>query len=524
MNRALIWLVVIILAAAVPASAQISAGGSVRGTVKDEQGGVLPGVTITARSAAIPKPVVTVSDSQGQYRLLDLQPGTYTLTAELQGFSKVERPGVEVRAALNLEVDVAMKVGALTETVQVTADTPMLEVQKPVQAVNISGEMQRQLPLTSKRDWYNFLEVTPSVTNRSVDQSGGQVYMLRGSGIEGHVFQLDGADVGSFRQSRADYIQLSTDAIQDVQVKTGAIDASAPIGVGVVVNVATQTGTNTLHGAAGMILTPKSWNGNNADAGGSTATNELFQPDMSLGGPILKDKVFFFGAYRYSRQTLGIARDAQQVAYLEALQPNFEPFDNENRFHYGYFKGTAQFTSNQQLVAFVQNDMSPQDANWYYNGSRFERTSYGGKAFGVRLASVWNNNLTTKLAWAYNDKSLTRDESTFEGYQNPGPSVQVYSTTAVSGGNLSGAGLVAALNNTVNWTMSPTSKYTVQGDATYYKSGWAGSHELQTGFFLQPNNRNRNEVKYPNGGANLEEGVLRNKDNPSLGTRSSTSG
>jgi len=227
--------------------------------------------------------------------------------------------------------------------------------------------------------------------------------------------------------------------------------------------------------------------------------------------------VFFFGAYRYSRQTLGIARDTQQVAYLQALQPNFEPFDNENRFHYAYAKATTQFSPSQQLVAFVQNDMSPQDANWYYNGSRFERTSYGGKAVGVRLSSVWSNHLTTKLAWAYNDKSLTRDKSVFEGYQNPGPSVQVYSTTAVSGGNLSGQGLVAALNNTLTWTMSPTSKYTIQGDATYYKSGWIGSHELQTGFFLQPNNVNQNDVEYPNGGANLEEAVLKDRNNPAAG-------
>jgi hypothetical protein len=519
MTRATIGYVVclLVLVLAVPASAQTSAGGSVRGTIRDEQGGVLPGVTVTAQSATAPKPVVAVSDAEGVYRLVDLDPGTYTITAELEGFAKVERPGVGVHAALNIEIDVAMKVGSLSETVQVKAETPMLEVQRPVQAVNITGDMQRALPLTAKRDWYNFLEVTPSVTNRSVDQSGGQVYMLRGSEIEGHVFQLDGADVGSFRQSRADYIQLSTDAIQDVQVKTGAVDASAPIGVGVVVSVATQSGTNQIKGAGGVIFTPKAWNGNNADAGGSTATNEVVQPDVSLGGPIMRDKAFFFGAYRYSRQTLGISRDATQVGYLKALVPSWKAFDNENRFHYSYAKVTLPFSTNQNFVAFFQNDMSPQDANYYYNGSRFERTSYGGKAFGARLSSVWGTRLTTKLAVSYNDKSLNRDKSVFDGFMNDGPSVQVFSATATSSGHLSGAGLVAALNNVISWTMSPTSKYTIQGDATYYRSGWLGSHEFQTGFFLQPNLRNRNEVQYANGGANLEEAVLRSSASPDLG-------
>lgn len=509
--------VALVLASGADSRAQISADGAIRGVVRDAQGGVLPGVTLTATSPVSAVPFTALTDAEGVYRLVNLPPGTYTLAAELSGFARYVRPGVDVRAALNLAIDIVLQVGEMTEAVEVHADTPMLEVEKPVQAVNISGDLQRQLPLTAKRDWYNFLEVTPSVTNRSVDQSGGQVYMLRGSEIEGHVFQLDGADVGSFRQSRADYIQLSTDAIQDVQVKTGAVDASAPIGVGVVVNVATQTGTNRFKGAAGLVLTPRQWNGNNADAGGSVATNKLTQPEASLGGPILKDKAFFFGAFRYSRQTLGIARDAAQIGYLQALQSGFKPFDNENRFYYEYIKGTSQVTPNHQLVGFFQNDMSPQDANWYYNGSDFERTSYGGKAFGLRLSSVLGQSLMAKVAVAYNDKSLSRDASVFKDHQNPGPSIQVFSTTALSGGNLSGSGLVAALNNTVSWTMSPTSKYTIQGDLTYYRGGWLGSHELQTGFFLQPANKNRNDVTYPNDGYAYFDAVLRDRANPAAG-------
>src|SRR6516164_6516191 len=88
----------------------------------------------------------------------------------------------------------------------------MLEVEKPVQAVNISGAMQRALPLGTRKDFSEFLEVTPGVTARTFDQgTGGQVYMLRGGEIEGHVVQVDGADMGSFRQSWAGlYVGLST--------------------------------------------------------------------------------------------------------------------------------------------------------------------------------------------------------------------------------------------------------------------------------------------------------------------------
>ncbi len=116
--------------------------------------------------------------------------------------------------------------------------------------VNISGELQRALPLTSRKDFSDFLEVTPGVTARGFDQaSGGQVYMVRGTDTESHVTRVDGADMGWFRQNWAGlYVGLSTDALQDVQVKTGGSDASSPIGMGAITQVETQSGTNQLRG------------------------------------------------------------------------------------------------------------------------------------------------------------------------------------------------------------------------------------------------------------------------------------
>src|SRR6516165_2410192 len=163
------------------ASAQTTAEGTIRGVIHDDQGGVLPGVTVVATSPTVAGTFTSVSDAVGAYRLLNLSPGEYSVTAELQGFSKYVRPGIVVRAGLNIAVDIEMKVGAVSETVQVTADSPMLEVQKPVQAVNISGDLQRALPLGTRKDFSEFLEVTPGVTARTFDQgTGGQVYMLRG--------------------------------------------------------------------------------------------------------------------------------------------------------------------------------------------------------------------------------------------------------------------------------------------------------------------------------------------------------
>ena len=331
----------LVLLAAPLALAQISTEGGIRGSVKDAQGGALPGVTLTASSTAIPAPFTAVSDGEGTYRFSSLPPGDYTITAELSGFARLVRTDVQVRAGRNIALDIAMKVGGIEETVQVTADSPLLEVQKATTSVNIDGELQRVLPLTSRKQFADFLEVTPGIVARAGDATGGgQIYFLRGGELENHVIQMDGADMGSFRQNRPDrLLTMNTDTVADVQVKTGGIDASSPLGSGAVINVATKTGTDRIQGAVSAIFTPESWNGDNA-GNGSVRYNEVFQPDLSLSGPIVKGKAWFFASYRYTRVNSGIGRTAAQIATLKAVKPDFEPFDNQVRSHNYYLKLT----------------------------------------------------------------------------------------------------------------------------------------------------------------------------------------
>src|SRR5262247_3007364 len=123
-------LVVLSFLASASASAQ-TGDGSIRGYVRDEQGGVLPGVTVTGVSPTLQAPVTAVTDSTGYYRLNNLPPGTFAVTAELTGFSTTRREGIVIRAGLNFTVDLEMKVGALSETVTVSGDSPMIETSKP---------------------------------------------------------------------------------------------------------------------------------------------------------------------------------------------------------------------------------------------------------------------------------------------------------------------------------------------------------------------------------------------------------
>ncbi len=517
--RALSCLVVLILTTGASiADAQISSEGTIRGVVRDPQGAVLPGATITAASPIVAGVRTTVSDSQGNYRLIDLPPGEYTLTGELQGFSKVSRTGVLIRAGLNLSIDLTLQVGSLQETVTVAADTPMLETQRTVQAVNISGEMQRRLPLTVGGHWSSVTLLTPGVAAVAAEAGMGGVYFNRGTDNESHVVQVDGADMGSFRQQwPAAYLGLSSEALEDVQVKTAGIDAASPLAQGMVINIVTTSGTNQFRGALGTIYTAKGWNSSNIP-GGTTRAVKIVQPDVSLGGPVRRDRAWFYAAARFSSESAGIGRTADVNSRLQALRPGFEPFDNKRSQKFWYVKATAQFSRDHQAYVFAQRDVDPRDSNAADWADPFDVLAFGGYGYGARVSSVWGSAVTTRLLAAYNNKGINQSFDIFEGrVVDNGPATLVHRDAFLSSGRLVGSGSIAQLNNLQTRNLWPTSKLTLSGDLTYVKTGWVGSHEFQTGLYLQPRLRVDTIDRYANGGFLLEEVVLRTPANLSGG-------
>jgi len=518
--RQLSGYIFVALALLVPASAfgQTTAEGAVRGYVRDEQGGAVPGVSIVAASPTVAGRREAVSDAEGFYRLTNLPPGEYTLTAVLTGFSRFERPGVLVRAGLNLAVDLTLKIGSLEETVQVIAETPMLDVDKPVQAVNIEGELQRALPLSSRRDYTDFLEVTPGLNTYVNPQSGGGIYSLRGSTIESHVVQMDGADMSSFRQSRPDYIAISSEALEDVQVKVAASDASAPLGNGVVINVATPSGTNKLRGSAAFAYASEDWNADNNPRGDANFSS-INQADGSLGGPVKKDAVWFFGSYRKAKREIGINRSQQQLQFHQALNPGWSAFNNTFEGDTAFIKGNGRVTGSHLVEGFYQWDDYPTTSNEAVDNANVQVQAYGGKGLSGRLASAWSNTFSTRISASYNDKALNSSESDYDGYRSEGPSRPVHAGTFISAGRATGTGEIVRLNNIETGFVSPGKKWTLALDATYYKTGWIGSHELQFGALLQPKMIGSSTTLYSNSGFALEAVVLRDASNPAAGFR-----
>jgi hypothetical protein len=457
------------------------------------------------------------TDANGNYRLIDLPPAVdYTITAQKTGFTKLTRQGLDVRAGGNLTVDVDLQVGNVSQTVEVSGASTLIDTESSEQAINISGELLRNLPLTGRREWSDTLQLTPGILSASTDAYGGQVYFVRGSENENHATLLDGADLGSFAQNwPSNFISISTEALGDIQVKTGAAEASSPSAMGMVINMATPTGSNQFHGVASLLYSPRALNSNNTP-GGQSAVSEAIQPDFSLSGPIKKNRVWFFASGRYINRNDGISRTGDQISQLTAVYPSFKPFDNQARGFVYVANGTVQLSEKHRLFGLVQYDSRTQGGNFQNYGGNYAPSQYGGGAYALRLSSTWSPRLTTRFLASYNNKG-SNDNLDVIGGLGTQPEIDVYTAAVASGGKLTGNGQIAVLNNLGSRSISPAHKTTLSGDTTYYVPNAAGSHEVQVGFYFQPRAAAKSTTYYANGGYTLEDVVLKDPKNPSGG-------
>lgn len=521
MSRSLLGSLIAVFAlAASPAIAQ-TGDGSLRGYVKDQQGGVLPGVTITALSPVLQAPVTSVTDSAGYYRLLNLPPGTYIVTAELGGFATYRREGVVMRAGTTFAVDIEMQVGNLAETITVSGESPMIEVGRPTSVMNIDGDLLRAAPVTSRRLFSDVLDVAPGVGSRNVDDGvGRRAYYFHGSHIYAHAFQLEGAPASAYIDAAAHSMGMGGDVIQDVEVKLGGVDASSPTSTGVVMNVVTPSGGNTLKGSAAYSFQPLDWNSDNTRGGvapgGLPTSQEVNQWDVAVGGPVFKDKLWFFGSYRYADLINGISRTETDLSLLRAFKQDFEPFNNFSKSHQPYIKLTSAANPNQQISGFWQYDRNKFTSNRERETSNINPRGAGGSLYQVKLNSVWTNRLTTQISGSYNNKSGNA-EDTFDDFEGFGPQIEVHQTTSISGGRPVGSGRLVTMNNVETNQIQPSWMWVFRGDLTYFRDGWLGSHEFKTGVWAAPVLARDVISLAENDGFVLERVRQRDPNNPAAG-------
>jgi hypothetical protein len=287
-----------------------SAQSTITGVVKDTSGAVLPGVTVEAASPALIEKVrVAVTDGAGQYRILDLRPGVYTVTFTLTGFNTFRRDELELPADFVSTVNAEMKVGSLAETITVTGESPIVDVQTTRQQRTLDLNLIQAIP--TARGYAAVMLLIPSMIvsgggNSNVQLSPGMIVFggRGGRGNEGQS-QLDGLGTGAAINGGgvSGYGNLST--AQEVVMTTAAGLGEAEVG-GPIINMIPKTGGNTFQEhfyISGMSGWMQSSNYTQAlkDLGQTSpqTTNYLWDNNLSSGGPVVKDRLWYFFNLRH---------------------------------------------------------------------------------------------------------------------------------------------------------------------------------------------------------------------------------
>ena len=280
----------------------------------DSSGAVVSHATVTARQIATGLTRSESTSDSGEYSIQQLPVGTYTVTAEQAGFKKTERIGVELRVDDRLRIDMTLDVGQVTETVAVEATAPVINTDSSTVGNVVDNKKVTELPLNGR----NFLQLNllvPGVNQGvkgSQNQTQGGSISVNGVREQANNFLLDGMDNNDLAINQY-AVAISTEAIQEFKVQASTYSAEFGRSPGAQINVATKAGTNEVHGVLYEYLRNDALDAKNFfDRPGPIPEYRRNQYGASAGGPIRKNKTFFFGNYEGNRIRQGITKVATE--------------------------------------------------------------------------------------------------------------------------------------------------------------------------------------------------------------------
>ncbi|MGA2856321.1 MAG: TonB-dependent receptor [Candidatus Sulfotelmatobacter sp.] len=300
---------------------------TITGTVTDATGAIVPGVDVTATNTGTNVPTKTVSNQDGIYVIPNLFPGQYSVEFKRDGFETLRRPTVTLESTAVARIDAALKVGAVTQTVTVTTDAPVLDLERPSEGTNMNGQVVTDLPL-SIYGGGRFVEdfavaITPGYSPISSPYgavvNGGQWFVKD--------YTIDGTS--GTTNIRGDSMEAgpTMEAVQELQAETSGLDAQSAITGGGVMSFNLKSGTNRWHGSGFLygvneLLDANTWTNDYYNE--EKAQERAWDYGFSLGGPIIKNKTFFFGAFeRYQQIDFRLNGGSASVPTAQMLTGDF---------------------------------------------------------------------------------------------------------------------------------------------------------------------------------------------------------
>ena len=440
--------------AGVPAAAQTSQA-EIRGTVVDQSGGGLPGVTVTATHVDTGALRTTVTSETGVFLMPALPVGVYRLQLELAGFTSVIRENFRLEVGQSAQLNFSMKLATVAETITVTGEAPLVESQKSELAGRITAGQVADLPLNG-RNWLDLVALVPGARGNPGTVRAGF------SGGDMAKYQVDGVDVsgtccGGSNQG------YSQENIQELEVITNRYDAEYGRAAGVVVNAVTKSGTNQFRGSAFTFI-------RDSDLGDAknffTNTVQPFQENQTganLGGPIMHDRAFFFASYEYQNRAVTAIPKTGFAAYDV-------PASNDITRHYTTGRVDVTLSGTQRL--FVRSSKY----DWeQINVGVGERNAVSN---GYSRPSK-NTDLSVGYTWVATNKMVAEIRGGFSKIDNKlvsNSTLPLHTFPSI---------IIGSPTNSPQWWTEFNSQ--VNGSLSYFIPSWHGEHSLKAGVqFFQP--------------------------------------
>ncbi|HYB97289.1 MAG TPA: TonB-dependent receptor [Vicinamibacterales bacterium] len=288
-----------------PSFAQIQSG-EIHGRVTDASGAVLPGVTVTVAGRALIQPEVTITTETGAYSFPRLPVGTYSVRFELGGFRQLVQEGVQLQSGFSAQINAKLELSTVQETVTVTGASPVVDTKQTTTGATFTTEVLQGIP--TARDPWVLLEQTPGVVmnqqNVGGNKSGQQsTFTVHGTQQGNSIWNVDGVTITDMAATGSSSVYFDFDSFQEISFTTGGADASVQTG-GVNLNFITRSGGNVMRGSGRYFVSDNNYQSKNITdalraqgAGSGNPLKNIQDYGVEIGGPILKNKVWFWGAY-----------------------------------------------------------------------------------------------------------------------------------------------------------------------------------------------------------------------------------
>ena len=394
---AIAFLIAVLAAGISPAHAQ----SAIAGVVKDASGAVLPGVTVEAASSAlIEKSRTVVTDQAGQYKIVNLRPGIYAVTFQLPGFSTVVREGIELPATFTATVNADLKVGGVEESVTVSGESPIVDVQNVTQQSVMNRQVLDTIP--TGRNMFAQAALVAGVTTNRPDIGGSEGMQsiniqVHGSNADDIAYQVDGMSVNSDNNNGGTNGLYPNDGmIQELSIQTSALPAEVATG-GIRMNIIPRDGGNTFHGSLFATGADHSMQSSNLSAqlrtNGLRAANgisKIYDVNGSLGGPIDRDRLWFFTTMR---------RNASNNLVANTFNLDGTQAIDDNRLKSVLGRLTYQ-ASRKDKVSFYFDDQGKYRGHRRPGGSSFvtpEATWVQRSPLGFTTQAKYTSTVTSKM-------------------------------------------------------------------------------------------------------------------------------